>query len=409
MHVDHASAVKKRDHQKFVGGFAVSGLLRSGRASILPLETLSLGLWVIAVDPACTAGHQSIKNSGIWIDQLDHLPAFMTTSFFLIFSEHTGIKLRTIDTRQSSSMEFFIWPINFGVLTSLLLPYLSSSLTDSLPSLNLLCHSKTDARFMQGGPKAVWSIPCFSVAFFLSLKQNFIAYCFFKVSSRPDCIFEIHQLWQSAFSRVYSNSCCSSSFKPEVIKIGQSSHKTYSNKILNFQESTTILNTSTKNVWKLIEGTNNIYLLYTTQPNRHENIPYNFFSWQTEFSCETKIQGFYNFFWNMKQSKPIIFNTELSLYMYIFLFKQRNYIANWITPTRKSGEHLHVTYGNAGQLFRPYSVSSAVFTVISPSVDRTSDCRAETLPLNQRSTSHTSDAKSTSHGNYAANSPEFVW
>ena len=56
--------------------------------------------------------------------------------------------------------------IDCGVLTSLLLPHLSSSLTDSLPSLNLLCHSKTHARFMQDGPKAVWSIPCFSVAFF---------------------------------------------------------------------------------------------------------------------------------------------------------------------------------------------------------------------------------------------------
>ena len=48
-----------------------------------------------------------------------------------------------------------IWPINSGVLTFSLLPHLSSSLTDSLPSLNLLCHSKTDARFMQDGRKAV--------------------------------------------------------------------------------------------------------------------------------------------------------------------------------------------------------------------------------------------------------------
>ena len=31
--------------------------------------------------------------------------------------------------------------------------------------------------------------------FFQSLKQNFIAYRSSKVSSRPDCIFEIHQLW----------------------------------------------------------------------------------------------------------------------------------------------------------------------------------------------------------------------
>ena len=40
---------------------------------------------------------------------------------------------------------------------------------------------------------------------------------------------------------MYSNSCCSCSFEPEIIKIGQSSHKMYSNNILNFQESTTIV------------------------------------------------------------------------------------------------------------------------------------------------------------------------
>ena len=54
---------------------------------------------------------------------------------------------------------------------------------------------------------------------------------------------------------MYSNCCCSCSFESEIIKIGQSSHKMYSNKILNFQESTTNLNAYTKNVWKLIEGT----------------------------------------------------------------------------------------------------------------------------------------------------------
>ena len=45
---------------------------------------------------------------------------------------------------------------------------------------------------MQDGRKAVWSIPDVSVAFFLSLKHNVIAYRSSKVSSRPDCIFEIH-------------------------------------------------------------------------------------------------------------------------------------------------------------------------------------------------------------------------
>ena len=40
----------------------------------------------------------------------------------------------SIDTQRSLSMKYFIWPIKFGILTSLLLPHLSSSLTDSLPS-----------------------------------------------------------------------------------------------------------------------------------------------------------------------------------------------------------------------------------------------------------------------------------
>ena len=135
---------KKRDHQKFMGGFALSSLLRSGRANMLPLGTVSLSL-----------GHSS------------------------------------------------------------------------------------SSRFHR-------------MAFFPSLKQNFIAYC---SSSHPDSIFEIYQLWQSVFSRVYSNCCCSYWFEPEIIKIGQSSHKIYSKKILNFQESTTILNSCTKKDWKLMEGT----------------------------------------------------------------------------------------------------------------------------------------------------------
>ena len=86
--------------------------------------------------------------------------------------------------------------------------------------------------------------------FFPSLKQNCIAYRSSKVS---DCIVEIHQLWQSGFSRLYSNSCCNGSVKPEIIKICQSSHKMYSNNILNFQLSTTILNACTRKDWKLIE------------------------------------------------------------------------------------------------------------------------------------------------------------
>ena len=50
------------------------------------------------------------------------------------------------------------------------------------------------------------AFPTFLWHFFPSLKQNFITYRSSKVS---DCIFEIHQLWQSDFSSVYSNSCSS--------------------------------------------------------------------------------------------------------------------------------------------------------------------------------------------------------
>ena len=96
---------------------------------------------------------------------------------------------------------------------------------------------------------------------FPSLKHNFIVYRSSQVSTRPDCLVEIHQLSQSVFSRVYSNSCCSCSFEPEIIKISQSSHKMYSHSILNFQVSTTILNAGTKKIWKLIEGTTYIFEL----------------------------------------------------------------------------------------------------------------------------------------------------
>ena len=93
--------------------------------------------------------------------------------------------------------------------------------------------------------------------FFPRLKQNFIAYRSFKVS---DCVFEIQQLWQSGFSKVYSNFCCSCSFEAEIIKLGQSSHKLYKNNILNIQESTTILNAQIKKS----QETYRMHLVYKT-------------------------------------------------------------------------------------------------------------------------------------------------
>ena len=274
---------QKRDHQKFVGGFTLSGLLGSGRASMLPLRTLSLGLWVIAVDSAFIAGHQRIKNCGIWIDQFDHLPVVMTTSFFLIFSEdpwdklhanlphlqflanncvyssHTDIKLRTYCLYRHTTVLIHeilyfanqLWcSVFLTPPTPLIIPHRFPAFLESLMLLKNWCsiHARCSKSSLKHSVR-------FCGIFSPSLKHNFIAYRSSKVSSRPDCIFEIHQLWESGFSRVYSNCCCSCSFEPEIIKIGQSSHKMYSNNIVNFQESTTILNACTKNVWKPIEGT----------------------------------------------------------------------------------------------------------------------------------------------------------
>ena len=111
---------------------------------------------------------------------------------------------------------------------------------------------------MQDGRKAAWSIPFIFVAFFPSLKQNIISY---RSSKESNWIFEIYQLWQSGFSRVYSNCCCSCSFAPEIIKIGQSSHNMCSNKIGNFQESTTILNAHTKISGNLLYAPRNMHCL----------------------------------------------------------------------------------------------------------------------------------------------------
>ena len=53
---------------------------------------------------------------------------------------------------------------------------------------------------------------------------------------------------------MYSNSYSCCSFKPEIIKIGQSSHKIYSNNIVNFRECTTILNGSRKKSGNLLNA-----------------------------------------------------------------------------------------------------------------------------------------------------------
>ena len=54
-------------------------------------------------------------------------------------------------------------------------------------------------------------------------------------------------------------------------------------------------------------------------------------------------------------------------------------------------------------IYEPYYVLSAIYTVISSTGDRNSDHRAETVLLNYWSTWHSSNAKLTGDGKYAAN------
>ena len=51
-------------------------------------------------------------------------------------------------------------------------------------------------------------------------------------------------------------------FEPEIIKIGQSSYKMYSNNVLNFQESMTLLNACTKKSGNLLNAPRIIKIIY---------------------------------------------------------------------------------------------------------------------------------------------------
>ena len=145
-----------------------------------------------------------------------------------------------------------IWCIDFLTPpTHLIIPHRLPSYLESLMPLKNWCsiHARCSKSSLKHSIRFCGIFP--------SLKQNFIAYRSSKVS---DCIFEILQPWQSGFSRVYSNCCRSCSFESEIIRIGQLSHKIYSDNIVNFQESRTILKTYTKKVWKIIVCTSCIYI-----------------------------------------------------------------------------------------------------------------------------------------------------
>ena len=175
-----------------------------------------------------------------------------------VYSSHTDIKLCTYCLYRHTTVLIHeilylacqLWCIGFLIPpTPLIIPHRLPAFLESLMLLKNWC--SIHARWSKSSLKH-------SIRFCDIFSKNFIAYHSSKVSSRPDCIFEIHQLWQSGFSRMYSNCFCSCSFEPKIIKIGQSSHKIYSNNILNFQESTTILNARTKKSGNLLKAPCNL-------------------------------------------------------------------------------------------------------------------------------------------------------
>ena len=121
-----------------------------------------------------------------------------------------------------------LWCIDFLTPpTPLIIPHRLRAFLESLMPLKSWC--SIHARCTKSSLK-------YSIRFcgiFSKFKTEIYCISFFWSVTRPDCIFEIHQLWQSGFSRVYSNCCGSCSFEPEIMKISQSSDKIYSNNILN--------------------------------------------------------------------------------------------------------------------------------------------------------------------------------
>ena len=140
-----------------------------------------------------------------------------------------------------------LWYIDFLTPpTPLIIPQRLSAFLESLMPLKNWC--SIHARWSKSSLKH--SIRFFGL--FSNFKTKFYCLSFFLTS-------RLH-FWNSPAVTINSNSCCSFSFKPEVIKIGQSSHNMYSNKILNFQESMTILNTCTKKSGNLLNAPRKCYL-----------------------------------------------------------------------------------------------------------------------------------------------------
>ena len=134
-----------------------------------------------------------------------------------------------------------LWCINFPTTpTPLIIPHRLPAFLESLMPLKNWCsiHARCSKSNMKHFIRFCGSFSKFKNSILLHivlLKCPHVQIAFFK----------IHLLRQSGFSRVDSNCYCRFIWT-WIIKFGQSSHKMYSNNILNFQEFTPILNACIK-------------------------------------------------------------------------------------------------------------------------------------------------------------------
>ena len=140
-----------------------------------------------------------------WSCGLAHCPAGNATDLiWKVLASSNGISSWTPLKPQHSNpypnpVANQLWCIDFlTLLTPLIIPHRLPSFLKSLMPLKNWC------LIHAGWSKSSLKHSIRFCGIFPSLKQNFIAY---RSSSRPDCIFEIHHLWQSGFSSVYPNSC----------------------------------------------------------------------------------------------------------------------------------------------------------------------------------------------------------
>ena len=144
-----------------------------------------------------------------WICGLVHCPGGNATDLiWRVLASSNGISCWTPLKPQHSNrnrnpnlLANQLWSIDFLISTTpLIIPHRLPAFLESFMPLKNWC--SIFARWSKSSLKH-------SIRFcgiFPSLKHNFIAY---RSSKLSDCIFENQQQWQSGFSRVYSNSCCS--------------------------------------------------------------------------------------------------------------------------------------------------------------------------------------------------------